>query len=490
MGLSQANIHPMNKSDFLAAINCTTMAWRQTRHAPPLQDEATRFRMEEGREIGEFARQLFPDGILVTGHGEESIAETQRHIADNAATTLFEPFFVAGVFIAKVDALRRNGDGWDVFEAKSSFEDSSKVRKDYLDDLAYTVMTLRSAGLDVKSSALLLLSREYRYGGPVQELFTSLDMTDYVNARAEQFQAAAGGIAVAVLADEMPHPLLSRACRGCDFFQTACLGSRHEHTVLELPRLHANKLDQLSAAGTVDIAAVPAHIKLTATQQRVKSAAESGETFVDREGLRRALAAIEWPCHYLDFETVSTAMPLYPGNGCRQSVLTQFSVHCRDGDGAEVRHSEFLADATESQERLLAERLVEVLGVDGSIAVYTSFEDRQINGLIDKFPDLAEPLNAIRKRLVDFMKIIKTHVYHPALAGSFSLKKVVPALVPEVGYEGLAVADGDNAMAMFARMARGEIEAVAEAREQLLAYCKMDTFVMVRLHDVLDGMAA
>ena len=122
--------------------------------------------------------------------------------------------------------------------------------------------------------------------------------------------------------------------------------------------------------------------------------------------------------------------------------------------------------------------------------MYTHFEDDKLKVLIDNFPDLADPLNAIRQRLVDFNKIIEKYVYHPDFAGSFSLKKVVPALVPDVSYDGLAVADGGNATTVFARMASGEIEDVAETRKQLLAYCKTDTLVMVKLHEVLADMAA
>ena len=147
-----------------------------------------------------------------------------------------------------------------------------------------------------------------------------------------------------------------------------------------------------------------------------------------------------------------------------------------------------MADAKESQERLLAERLIEVLGTDGSIIVYSNFENVRIKALIDQFPDLTDPLNAIRGRFVDFEKIVREHVYHPRFAGSFSLKKVVPAFVTDVSYDGLAIADGDNAIAMFARMARGEIEDVAEVRRQLLAYCETDTLVMVKLHEILTGM--
>ena len=80
----------MNKTDFLAANQCITMAWRQIRHESPPLDEAAKFRMEQGREIGEFARQLFPDGILVHGHSDRGLADTQQLIADDTTKTIFE----------------------------------------------------------------------------------------------------------------------------------------------------------------------------------------------------------------------------------------------------------------------------------------------------------------------------------------------------------------------------------------------------------------
>ena len=449
--------------------------------------------MDQGREIGKHARRLFLDGTLVDGPNHEALANTQRLIANEATNTIFEATFeatfAAGVFTAKADVLNRNGNGWDVIEVKSSFADTAKVAKEYVDDLAYTVMVLRRAGVNVKKSALLLLSREYRYGDPVEGLFTRLDRTGEVDARTEKFGADAEKFAEAVRAERKPEPVLNPVCRNCDFYPKDFLGSRHTHTVLELPGLSRAKLQRLSAVGAINIAGVPADFELNEIQQRVKIAAESGQMYVSPT-LGDALAAIEWPCHYLDFETVTSTMPLYRGHGCQRQVLTQFSVHHRDSLEAATRHSEFLADAKQSQERLLAERLLAVLGTQGAIVVYSNFEDVRISALINELPELAAPLHAILKRIVDFEKIIKKHVYHPKFAGSFSLKRVVPVLVPDVSYDELAVADGENASAVYARMARGEIEDVSEARRQLLDYCKIDTLAMVRLHKVLADMAA
>ena len=381
----------MNKTDFLAATKCITMAWHQARQESPPPDEATRFRMEQGREIGVLARQLFLDGTLVDGPNHEALANTQCLIANDATNTIFEATLTAGAFTAKADVLRRNGNGWDVIEVKSSFVDSPKAANAYVDDLAYTVMVLRRAGVNVKKSALLLLSREYRYEDPVEGLFTILDKTDDVDACTEEFGADAETFAEAVLAEHVPEPVLNHACRNCDFYKTVCLGSRHTHTVLELPRLSRANLQTLSAVGAIGIADVPANFELNEIQQRVKTAAESGETFVSPT-LGDALAAIEWPCHYLDFETVASTIPLYHGHGCHHQVLTQFSVHHRDSLEAATRHSEFLADAEQSQERLLAERLIEVLDTQGAIVVYSNFEDVQIRALINELPELAGDL--------------------------------------------------------------------------------------------------
>ena len=71
--------------------------------------------------------------------------------------------------------------------------------------------------------------------------------------------------------------------------------------------------------------------------------------------------------------------------------------------------------------------------------------------------------------------------------GSFSIKRVLSALVPYLSYAGLGVADGDTAIMRFARMARGEVSAekVAVIRRELLDYCQTDTLAMVRLHETL-----
>jgi hypothetical protein len=160
--------------------------------------------------------------------------------------------------------------------------------------------------------------------------------------------------------------------------------------------------------------------------------------------------------------------------------------------GAEPTHSDYLADATQDCERVLAEALIRDLGDTGSIIVYSTFEKTRISGMRDAFLDLAPALQRILDRLTDILPIIQDHVYHPEFRGSYSIKKVLPALIPALSYEDLEVADGDTAITRFARMARGEIsgEEIETTRQHLLKYCERDTFAMVQLHEKLWALAS
>jgi hypothetical protein len=289
----------------------------------------------------------------------------------------------------------------------------------------------------------------------------------------------------------LPAPALVSGCRGCQFFDDDCLRAGIAHSVLELPGLHHTKLKQLALGGIIDLSLLPIDLKLNDRQQRAKLGAISGKILVD-SGLGKALESTVWPCHYLDFETVATVLPLYTGHGCHQQVLTQFSIHHRDNVAAPASHSEYLADAMKDCERELAEALIKELRQQGSIIVYSSFEETRLKALRDAFSDLADQLNAIIARLADLHPLVADYVYHPDFRGSFSIKKVLPALIPDLSYSGLDVADGDTAITRFARMARGEVAPadIGITRQQLLEYCKRDTLAMVRLHEKLFELAA
>ena len=124
---------------------------------------------------------------------------------------------------------------------------------------------------------------------------------------------------------------------------------------------------------------------------------------------------------------------------------------------------------------------------EGSLVAYSSYEVTRLKALAKVFPQYGEPLLKLYDRVVDLMRIVRTEYYHPEFHGSFSIKSVLPALVPELAYDDLDVQEGTTAAATFEQLITGGVpqSKVGGIREALLEYCKRDTEAMVRVYETL-----
>jgi hypothetical protein len=477
----------VSKNIFLNAMACPTLGWMvrsDVVETPPLT-AGERFRSEQGMEVGRRARELFPGGRFIPPGDMVIAAErTAAVLRDASVATVFEAAFLDDGFSARADILERDDAQWHLIEVKSAVTD----REEFVDDMTYTLAVMRHCGVQVSRVSLMLVSRDYRLGMPDEDLFAVVDHTEDVAGRAAELEPLWRGIEESTRAPERPEPRLILDCRRCGAFPE-CLGKGVDNHIFDFPRLSRRRFDELDALGIESIDDVPAGIGLSEYQERVRDCVTSGQPYV-ADGLGAELAAVVWPAHYLDFETVMTAIPLYPGVGPYQQVVTQFSVHRCSDVGAVIEHREYLADPATDCRRELAERLLDDLGTAGSIVVYSGFERAVINGLSALFPDLAERLLRLTDRLVDLEAIIRRGYYHPDFRGSTSIKRTLPVLVPDMSYEGLDIADGESAAAAFARMAQGHDPDEMTTRGRLLEYCEQDTMAMVRLHAALAAEAA
>lgn len=478
---------PVTKSLVLAAQVCPTAAWYQAHDEDDGEErtEADQLRMLEGTEVGQRARNLYPDGALVGSRKmTEAVMETKKFLADPKVTVVFEAAFDLGGIVARADILVRDGGGWRLYEVKSSLNDSGEL----VADLAYTVMVASRAGVKLTRASLLLLSRAYRLGQPDTDLFVEADHTADVLPLAGPMSSVAATLLTVLNSATPPKPGLIRACRDCPYFREQCLGKGVEHHMLTLPRLLEDRFQALNATGITRIADIPATVKLSESQKVVREAVLAGKPLWDRTALSTLLNKVRWPAGYLDFETFKTAIPVYPDIGPHEQVVTQYSLHVCDSPGKERSHHEYLADARQDSRRELAERLLGDLEAAKSIVVYSGFEKRVLTELQGLFPDLDGGLQTCIDRLFDLEAALKPGVYyHPAFGGRSSIKVTFPVLVPTMSYDDLAVGDGDTAIAMFAKMARGEITGAdaKRVRQELLDYCKRDTLAMVELHRAL-----
>jgi len=278
----------------------------------------------------------------------------------------------------------------------------------------------------------------------------------------------------------------------CPFIER-CWPKLPDHHVSKLYRIERKRALELEADGYATIYDLPSDLELSVIHARQVKAVQTGRMVVEPT-LARALAHFTPPLAFLDFETVSLAIPRW--SGCRpwQQVPVQFSVHAEERGGGLVHHQS-IAGGPEDPRPALAEAVVEACaGARKVVAYHASFERECIKRLREGAPHLAKELERIERRLVDLLPVIRRHVYHPDFAGGFSIKKTLPALVPGLSYADLKVQDGEVATVELQRlMFQGDqMQAPERAalREALLRYCERDTWAMVKLLEKLRSLVA
>jgi hypothetical protein len=237
----------------------------------------------------------------------------------------------------------------------------------------------------------------------------------------------------------------------------------------------------LVALGVQTIDEIPPGFPLALLQRRVQENVE----WVG-PGLRAALDTLQYPVHHLDFETLGSAIPLYPNTRPYQAIPFQWSNHIETTDG-ELRHEAYLCPAERGPRQELAVALLKTLGKKGSICTYTGYERGVLTSLAEALPRLRRELVRVCDRLWDLHPIIKEHYYHPGFEGSFSIKAVLPAVVPRLAYDDLEIQEGSMASRQYFRMIFETEDEAEKARIQaaLFKYCERDTLAMVELRKAL-----
>ncbi|HKJ00335.1 MAG TPA: DUF2779 domain-containing protein [bacterium] len=492
----QARIPHLSKSRFMAGWQCHKRLWLQL-FRPELAEEvdaATQARFDEGTRVGELARGYVPGGTLLDESRKElaqALRRTQALLADRSVPALYEATFSHDDVLIRVDILARARDGsFDLIEVKSS----TRVKPEHLWDVAIQAHVLRGAGLRLGRLGLLHINTAYVYPGGAhdpQALFALADVTAEVAPLLPDVPGLLAAMRAPLAATKPPGIAPGTQCAtpyDCPFL-AECVPDAPEHSIAELYRAGAPLLERLAADGITTIDEIPPGYGLSGLQQRQRDAVVTGQPYEDA-ALREALAGLERPLHFLDFETFNPAIPLYPGTRPYQMILFQWSLHTLNADGA-LSHAEYLHDGPDDPRAGFAEELIAALGRRGPICVYSSFEQSRLRELQALLPQQAKALGRITERLVDLLPQIRQNVYHPEFHGSFSIKRVLPALVPGMGYADLEITDGSSAALAYATLVRGELPAAEQTRmrQHLLDYCGRDTQAMVELYQRLNSPA-
>lgn len=482
--------YELTKSRFLAGVQCHKQLWWRV-HEPDARELAPnlalQLRFDQGQEVERVARSHVPGGELI----DIPFFEPDRRIAatlaalERGAPLVYGATFLADDTYVVVDMLARRGSSYTVIEVKQS----TKVKDEHIPDLAVQVHVARRSGLTVERAEVMHLNRECRHPD-LSNLFVRQDVTGLVETYLLEVPDEIAA-QLAMLGGPLPPVPIGEHCtrpHECPFIDR-CWTLPNDH-VSTLYRIDWSKAAQYEANGYSTIHDLPTDLELSVIHRRQIKAVTSGRMVVERT-LEQALGQFQAPLAYLDFETVSRPIPVWPGCRPWEIVPVQFSVHVERG--GKLEHHAFLAEGPDDPRPAIAEALVAACaGARRVVAYYASFERDCIRHLAEAVPQHARELRRIERRLVDLLPAVRNHIYHPDFGGSFSIKAVLPALVPGLSYDDLPIHEGELASAQLTRLLfkEGEIPPAerAELRRHLLRYCERDSWAMVQLLDRLRGL--
>ena len=388
----------------------------------------------------------------------------------------------------------------DIYEVKAS----SQVKEEHYDDVAFQKMVAERTGLTVGRCFVITMNGEYVRRGDIdiEQLFVVTDVTEKINERMDvtsrQVKEAAAYLRT------VPVPSLVEYCvknkLDCSFIKLH-FPDLPEYTVFDISFLKNEKRRELLSQGVISITDVPDDFPLSKNQRIQVEAAKTGEVVIDHQAIAKRIAAWEYPLHFLDYETFSYAIPQFEGVRPFQQMCFQYSLHTIDAPGSDARHSFFLSHGDDDPPRAMAAHLKDAMADDiGTVFVwYEGFEKTRNTEMAGMFPEFSDFFNEVNDHTVDLMKVFSDKLYiHPGFKGRSSIKKVLPALVPELSYAALGIGDGLTATISWYRAVKWDTmdpDTRQKIFDDLETYCELDTIAMLRIFEVLvaledEGQAA
>lgn len=520
----------ISKSKYVAGLQCHKYLWyliNDPEAIPPF-DEVTQFRFQQGHDVGNLAKSLFPGGIEIE-HGVDIEAELARAreltnltapaaaTADNISTSgtnnrlpLFEPAFTYKNAFARADILEPSGtDAWNIIEVKSA----SSIKDINKHDISFQKYCYEGAGLKIDKCYLMYLNRDFIKDGPIDphKFFVMDDATAEAEILKASVEQKINLMLETISQKNCPDIFISKNCYNpydCPLKQV-CWSHLPKNNVFELYR-GKEVACYFYQNGIIEISQINETSMLSSIQHMQYRAVTKNCEIIDRDSIELFLKKLKYTLYFLDFETFATAIPLFDRLKPYQNIPFQFSCHIMESPDAKPKSLYFLAGDDKADPRTgFLESLKKALGYGskyddnkysspaaGSILVYyESFEKNILKELAKVFPEHAWWIEDATERIVDLYEPFgKFYYYSSEQKGSASLKNVLPALTG-ISYDTMEISNGQQASLRYLNITflKGEKEPdethVEKIRKDLLDYCGLDTEGMIFILRELYKMA-
>lgn len=477
----------ISKSLYIRGLQCHKSLWLKKYNSDVLE-ASNEGVLENGNNVGALACELYPGGVEIPYDGtsfEDKIIMTQDLI-NEGVKNIYEATFQYNGILVMVDILNVEDNTVVINEVKSSTD----VKDVYLHDLSIQYYVLNGLGYDVQEANVIHINNEYIRGDELEinKLFTTVEVTDIVKnfqedieENLEIFRGVLSDKAKEPNIDIGPHCSSPYACDATNY----CWSNIPQYSVFNISRLKTDKKFELYKRGILNFTDIPNINQFSHSQQlQIKAELEQTE-IINKTSIKGFLDSLTYPIYHLDFETFQQAIPQWKGVIPYMQIPFQYSLHIEHENGT-LEHKEFLAEDGIDPRYELAKRLVEDIPCDATVLAYNmGFEKGVIRKLANQFSDFTYDLMCIHENIKDLMTPFQSKDYYvPKMRGSYSIKNVLPALVPEMekAYKDLdLVHNGGEAMNAFASLGTLSDEEKIAYRNALLEYCKLDTLAMVKI---------
>jgi hypothetical protein len=486
--------HLLSKSSFIKGLQCEKHLYLYKYHYKEMDElsDMQRAIFKRGTNVGELAQKLFPGGeVAASGdppNYEKALKKTKK-LMDNGATAIYEAAFMFNEVLSIADIAVKEKDKWKIYEVKSS----TSISETYLNDAALQYYVISNLGIKVKDFSIIYINNQYVRKGNLnlEELFTTESVLEKISSMQDYIKENVKRLKKVLLRKQIPDIDIGEHCYNpyiCGFYNY-CRNHIPEDSIFDFSGMHLTKKYELYRDGIIRFEDIPGGYPLNKNNRIQLEVYNSGETLIDKDAIENFLSDLNYPLYFMDFETFQPAVPLFDESKPYQQIPFQYSLFFKKNEKSEPEHFEFLAEPGEDPRVKFIENLLKVTSGKGDVLVYNkAFEITRLKEIARDFPKYFSEIEKLIDRINDLMiPFQKKYYYSPEMKGSYSIKAVLPALVPDLSYDKLEINEGGLASVAFESLqTETDMMFIAEIKEQLLEYCKLDTLAMIRILEKLE----
>jgi len=450
----------LTKSDFLVYMDAPLHLWALKHN-------------QYNKSLSQYDQHLIKQGYEVEKLAREYV---KQYISKECE---YQKIYQADDLYSRADIVVGN----DIYEVKSVTD----IEKEQENDILFQYYTATNTiDTNIGDIYLIYLNKEYVRHGEIdlQQLFVVKKMTDFAK---ENYEKVKGNIEEALIISNKEDPTGILECykpKNCPC-KTLCYPMLPEYSIYDIGNIGEKKVRQLRDMGILDMKNIPENFKLSDKQKLQVRATKENRALIDTWAVSKDIEELIYPLYFLDYETYSWAMPQYEGHTVYQNVVFQYSLHVKRSENSVLEHYEYLSTTQDDPMKEIPVQLQKVIGKTGSILTWNkSFEMGRNREMGEIYPEYEDFFIMVNSRVRDLGDIFSKQMYvDPKFKGSWSIKKVLPVICPDLSYYDMAVSNGTEAMVTWEEIVYGNKSEKEKQtmKENLLRYCELDTYAMIRI---------